>query len=84
MSVISKTLVGGYGGPGVLDLKLWLCSGILPGSHFEILQISSSKTCCLEQYFCGRHGQYRCEVLQTNIWPPRLLFCYSQERNCLG
>ena len=51
----AKTLVGGYGEHGVLVLTLWLCSGILYGSHFEILQIPSQKPCCFEQYFCGRH-----------------------------
>ena len=43
------------GEQGVLDLTLWLCSGILYGRHFEILQILSKKTCCFEQYLCGRH-----------------------------
>ena len=39
----AKSLVGGYGQHGVLDSTSWLCSGILYGSHFEILQFSSKK-----------------------------------------
>ena len=40
---LSQTLVGDYGEHGVLDLTSWLFSGILYGSHFEILQILSKK-----------------------------------------
>ena len=43
--------MGGYGEHGVLDLTLWLCSGILYGSHFEILQMSSQKHVVLNNTF---------------------------------
>ena len=48
---LSQTLVGGYGEHGVLDLTLWLCSGILYASHFEILQISSKNHVALNSTF---------------------------------